>query len=208
MWAQIEHKSDAIRCFHPAWFASVMGTGIIAVATHHADDVVPGLEGFAVVLWVLSRGSLCGSDCAVDDPLDPLSEGGVGRHRASHTRPVLLNDADRDVGPGGGLRGDRIDAHERRYRRQHRPGTVDRRDGAGVLLRRPGAIPVADRFSLARADQRRMVHPSGCQHRRSRRGRAADLLVGIAWRVRVRLALSRSPSSGSGSCCSSCSARC
>jgi len=54
MWAQIEHKSDAVRCFHPAWFASVMGTGIIAVATHHADKVVPGLEGFAVVLWVLS----------------------------------------------------------------------------------------------------------------------------------------------------------
>jgi tellurite resistance protein TehA-like permease len=54
MLSQVEDKSDAVRCFHPGWFASVMGTGIIAVATHHADAVVPGLETFAVVLWVLT----------------------------------------------------------------------------------------------------------------------------------------------------------
>ena len=54
MWVQVDARSDAIRYFHPGWFASVMGTGIIAVATHHADSVVSGLEGFAVVLWILS----------------------------------------------------------------------------------------------------------------------------------------------------------
>jgi C4-dicarboxylate transporter/malic acid transport protein len=50
----LESRSDVIRHFHPAWFASVMGTGIIAVASHHADTVVPGIESFAVALWLLS----------------------------------------------------------------------------------------------------------------------------------------------------------
>ena len=50
MSTQVDARSDAIRYFHPGWFASVMGTGIIAVATHHADSVISGLEGFAVVL--------------------------------------------------------------------------------------------------------------------------------------------------------------
>lgn len=54
MWAQVKTRSDTIRYFHPGWFASVMGTGIIAVATHHADSVVSGLEGLAVVLWILT----------------------------------------------------------------------------------------------------------------------------------------------------------
>ncbi len=54
MWAQVESRSETIKYFHPGWFASVMGTGIIAVATHHADKVVSGLEGLAVVLWILS----------------------------------------------------------------------------------------------------------------------------------------------------------
>ena len=58
MWEQIGRRSDAIRYFHPAWFASVMGTGILAVATHHADSVVPGLEGLAVALWLLTA-ALC-----------------------------------------------------------------------------------------------------------------------------------------------------
>jgi tellurite resistance protein TehA-like permease len=52
MWAQVEARSDAIRYLHAGWFASVMGSGIIAVATHHADSVVSGLESLAVALWV------------------------------------------------------------------------------------------------------------------------------------------------------------
>ena len=58
MWEQIERRSDAVRYFHPGWFASVMGTGILAVATHHADALVPGLEGVAVALWLLSTAFL------------------------------------------------------------------------------------------------------------------------------------------------------
>jgi C4-dicarboxylate transporter/malic acid transport protein len=54
MWQALDDRSDVIRFFHPAWFAAVMGTGILAVATHHADAVVPGLENLAVALWVLS----------------------------------------------------------------------------------------------------------------------------------------------------------
>jgi len=54
VWDQMQHRSDAIRYFHPAWFASVMGTGILAVATHHAEEVVPGLGGVAAALWVLN----------------------------------------------------------------------------------------------------------------------------------------------------------
>ena len=58
MWEQVERRSDAVRYFHPGWFASVMGTGILAVATHHADAVVAGLEGVAIALWLLTA-ALC-----------------------------------------------------------------------------------------------------------------------------------------------------
>lgn len=54
MLQALDDRSDVVRLFHPAWFASVMGTGILAVATHHADAVVPGLEGFAVALWIFN----------------------------------------------------------------------------------------------------------------------------------------------------------
>lgn len=54
MWQALDDRSDVLRYFHPAWFAPVMGTGILAVAAHHADAVVPGLEGLAWALWVLN----------------------------------------------------------------------------------------------------------------------------------------------------------
>ncbi|HWP62055.1 MAG TPA: C4-dicarboxylate ABC transporter [Candidatus Binatia bacterium] len=58
MWEQLDRPSDAVRHLHPGWFASVMGTGILAVATHHAAVVVPELEGLAVGFWLLTT-ALC-----------------------------------------------------------------------------------------------------------------------------------------------------
>lgn len=54
MLQALDDRSAVLRWFHPAWFAPVMGTGILAVASHHADAVIPGLDGLAATLWVLN----------------------------------------------------------------------------------------------------------------------------------------------------------
>jgi tellurite resistance protein TehA-like permease len=38
----------------PNWFASVMGTGIVAVAGATLPVQVPGLRGFAEVVWLIA----------------------------------------------------------------------------------------------------------------------------------------------------------
>ncbi len=58
MWNQLARPSDALRYFHPGWFASVMGTGILAVATAHSAPFAPFLGGVALGLWALNT-ALC-----------------------------------------------------------------------------------------------------------------------------------------------------
>lgn len=45
-------EADRLRQFGPNWFASVMGTGIVATAGATLPVHVPGLRGFSHVVWV------------------------------------------------------------------------------------------------------------------------------------------------------------
>ncbi|MGV1088938.1 MAG: TDT family transporter [Mycobacterium sp.] len=47
-------ETDTERYIGPNWFASVMGTGIVANAAATLPVHIPGLRGFAEVVWVLS----------------------------------------------------------------------------------------------------------------------------------------------------------
>ncbi len=54
MWRKLEHKTDVIRNFPPAWFASVMGTGILAVTSKFFSGYIPFLQTVAGLLWLLN----------------------------------------------------------------------------------------------------------------------------------------------------------
>jgi C4-dicarboxylate transporter/malic acid transport protein len=50
----LERPGDVFRDIGPNWFASVMGTGIVAIAADTLPFRVPGLHVFAQVVWVLA----------------------------------------------------------------------------------------------------------------------------------------------------------
>ena len=50
----LERPGDVFRDIGPNWFASVMGTGIVAIAAATLPFRVPGLHVFALVVWALS----------------------------------------------------------------------------------------------------------------------------------------------------------
>jgi C4-dicarboxylate transporter/malic acid transport protein len=50
----LEHPGDAFRHLGPNWFASVMGTGIVANAAALLPVQVPGLRALAVGVWLLA----------------------------------------------------------------------------------------------------------------------------------------------------------
>src|SRR5205085_8745720 len=50
----LERPSDVFARLGRNWFASVMGTGIVATAAADLPVQWPGLRGFAAAIWVLS----------------------------------------------------------------------------------------------------------------------------------------------------------
>ena len=50
----LERPSDVFASLGPNWFASVMGTGIVATAAATLPVHWPGLRGFATVIWVVA----------------------------------------------------------------------------------------------------------------------------------------------------------
>src|ERR1700748_3316399 len=54
----LERPGDVFRDLGPNWFASVMGTGIVAIAAGTLPFRVPGLHVFALVVWALAAGWL------------------------------------------------------------------------------------------------------------------------------------------------------
>jgi C4-dicarboxylate transporter/malic acid transport protein len=52
--AALEHPGHMFRDLGPNWFASIMGTGIVANAAALVPVRVPGLRGFAVGVWVFA----------------------------------------------------------------------------------------------------------------------------------------------------------
>jgi C4-dicarboxylate transporter/malic acid transport protein len=50
----LDRPSDAFASLGPNWFASVMGTGIVATAAATLPVQWPGLRGFATAIWVLA----------------------------------------------------------------------------------------------------------------------------------------------------------
>jgi C4-dicarboxylate transporter/malic acid transport protein len=52
--AALEHPGHMFRDLGPNWFASIMGTGIVANAAALLPVRVPGLRGFAVGVWVFA----------------------------------------------------------------------------------------------------------------------------------------------------------
>lgn len=52
--ADLDRPGDVFAGLGPNWFASVMGTGIVATAAADLPVPWPGLRGFAAAVWVLS----------------------------------------------------------------------------------------------------------------------------------------------------------
>jgi C4-dicarboxylate transporter/malic acid transport protein len=51
---ELDRPGDAVRDLGPNWFASVMGTGIVAIAAGRLPFDLPGLHVFALVFWALA----------------------------------------------------------------------------------------------------------------------------------------------------------
>ena len=49
-----EQRVEVLGNIGPNWFASVMGTGIVATAGATLPVHLPGLRGFAEVVWVIA----------------------------------------------------------------------------------------------------------------------------------------------------------
>lgn len=87
LFRELERKRDAISNLTPNWFASVMGTGIVAVAAATLPFQPPGMRQAASAAWLLAAGLLA--------LLVIASAAHVLRHprqfRANLTNPVMVN---------------------------------------------------------------------------------------------------------------------
>ena len=54
----LERPRDVFRDLGPNWYASIMGTGIVAIAAATLPFRVPGLHVFALVVWALAAAAL------------------------------------------------------------------------------------------------------------------------------------------------------
>ena len=55
---ELERPGDFVRDLGPNWYASIMGTGIVAIAGADLPFRVPGLHTFATVVWLLAAAAL------------------------------------------------------------------------------------------------------------------------------------------------------
>ena len=54
MFKVLESKWDIVKNFSPAWFASVMGTGILASTSMLYSSYLPFLRYIAVAFWIFN----------------------------------------------------------------------------------------------------------------------------------------------------------
>ena len=79
--------ADAFASLGPNWFASVMGTGIVATAAAVAPAAHwPGLRVFGTVIWLLAAALAGRADRGRGHPLDPVPAGRPGHAR----NPVMV----------------------------------------------------------------------------------------------------------------------
>ena len=55
---ELDHPQDIFRDLGPNWYASVMGTGIVAIAGAKLPVYVPRLHEFATAVWILAAAAL------------------------------------------------------------------------------------------------------------------------------------------------------
>jgi Voltage-dependent anion channel len=55
---ELDRPRDVFRDLGPNWYASVMGTGIVANAGATLPLRVPGLHAFATAVWILAAAAL------------------------------------------------------------------------------------------------------------------------------------------------------
>jgi C4-dicarboxylate transporter/malic acid transport protein len=55
---ELDHPLDVFRDLGPNWYASIMGTGIVAIAGANLPVYVPGLHRFAMAVWALAAAAL------------------------------------------------------------------------------------------------------------------------------------------------------
>ena len=84
LFKDLERPGDVFRDLGPNWFASVMGTGIVANAAAILPLQVPGLRAFATAVWALAAAAAGRADRGLGRALGPAPRTGPGH--ASTTR--------------------------------------------------------------------------------------------------------------------------